>query len=685
MYHRTLFVVLSLILSSYAAPAQSSIIEVAPLVTVPFLDSSELYANGFGGSIQVTGALADGPIGVGARADYAFLPLQANAGSLSLVTLAGTASFDLLGLGPITVSPGVHAGLFFAMAEQGTMVNPAAGAGVRLAFRLGESFEFAVRPGVDTMIARRDGAITAFYTGLSTTVSVGLAPTVFSTGERRPRIDIQPPRLDPVFPVIYKNYDVEPFGSVTITNEESGPITSVRVEFQVPQYMPSPSVIAEIDRMGRGETLDIPVTALFSNEILGITETDAVQGRVIVSYTSGSTDLRAERTATLTIRDRNAITWDDDRKAAAFISGRDPLVLRLARNITSVTSGRGPQAVNDNFRKAFALLTSLAAHGVRYEIDPNSAYAELSQSAAVVDYLQFPSQTLDYRAGDCDDLSVLYASLLESVAVPAALITIPGHLYTAFDLGMTEEEAAATFNSMSDLIVREGRVWVPVETTLLQEGFLRAWGVGASQWREASERGVAELIEVQAAQSVYGATWFDSSDVAVEFPDAEAVAVSYERDVEQFVRREVDPIVAPLRERVASRPSPSLENRIGTVYARYGLFNEAERWFRDAARDDYPPALVNLGNLSYLGGDLRAAERYYSAAGELAPDDPDVLIGLARTQFELEQFEEARESYELAAVIAPVRAEPFNYIVGGGSDAARASNAQRRTIMQWAD
>ncbi|MFW5685773.1 MAG: hypothetical protein ACOC0O_03885 [Spirochaetota bacterium] len=69
----------------------------------------------------------------------------------------------------------------------------------------------------------------------------------------------------------------------------------------------------------------------------------------------------------------------------------------------------------------------------------------------------------------------------------------------------------------------------------------------------------------------------------------------------------------------------------------------------------------------------------------LSPDDRDVLIGLARTQFELERYEEARESFELASVIAPVRTEPFNYIVGGGTDTARASNAQRRTIMNWSE
>ena len=51
--------------------------------------------------------------------------------------------------------------------------------------------------------------------------------------------------------------------------------------------------------------------------------------------------------------------------------------------------------------------------------------AELDKNA--VDFLQFPRQTLVYGAGDCDDISILYNSLLESVGIRTAFITIPGH------------------------------------------------------------------------------------------------------------------------------------------------------------------------------------------------------------------------------------------------------------------
>ena len=67
------------------------------------------------------------------------------------------------------------------------------------------------------------------------------------------------------------------------------------------------------------------------------------------------------------------------------------------------------------------------------------------------------------------------------------------------------------------------------------------------------------------------------------------------------------------------------------------------------------------------------------------PDDPDVLVGLVRVQFELGQYGEARETIEQARAIDPAATEPFAYIAGGDSESARASNAQQRDVMIWSE
>ncbi|MFW6293995.1 MAG: hypothetical protein ACOC7V_16970, partial [Spirochaetota bacterium] len=71
--------------------------------------------------------------------------------------------------------------------------------------------------------------------------------------------------------------------------------------------------------------------------------------------------------------------------------------------------------------------------------------ATASEDRGAVDFLQFPRQTLTYSSGDCDDLTALYIALLESVGVDTAFITVPGHIYAAFAVETSPEEARREF------------------------------------------------------------------------------------------------------------------------------------------------------------------------------------------------------------------------------------------------
>jgi hypothetical protein len=70
-----------------------------------------------------------------------------------------------------------------------------------------------------------------------------------------------------------------------------------------------------------------------------------------------------------------------------------------------------------------------------------------------------------------------YSSLY--IGVETAFITVPGHIYAAFALKASEEETRKTFSTAVDLIFRNGVAWIPVEITIFQESFEKAWQTGA--------------------------------------------------------------------------------------------------------------------------------------------------------------------------------------------------------------
>jgi hypothetical protein len=127
----------------------------------------------------------------------------------------------------------------------------------------------------------------------------------------------------------------------------------------------------------------------------------------------------------------------------------------------------------------------------------------MSENLSSLDSLNYPYQTLFYRGGDCDDLAILYCSMLEVLGIDTAFITIPGHIYMAFDTGITSASApgAAIAPYASNFIEHRGRLWAPVEITIPAEGFWRAVRTGARQWLGAGEK--ARFYPMKDSWAVY--------------------------------------------------------------------------------------------------------------------------------------------------------------------------------------
>jgi hypothetical protein len=141
-----------------------------------------------------------------------------------------------------------------------------------------------------------------------------------------------------------------------------------------------------------------------------------------------------------------------------------------------------------------------------YVVDPGTPYAALSEQKNAVDYLQFPSQSIVYKAGDCDDLSILYAALLEAVGIKTAFITAPE---------LSPGEASKLFFEEGDLIFHNEETWIPIEITLVREGFLKSWQIGAKQWRETSRSGTAAFFPVHEAWEIYEPIGFTEGSAGI--------------------------------------------------------------------------------------------------------------------------------------------------------------------------
>jgi hypothetical protein len=654
---------------------------LAPGAQIPLADSRSRFET-MGAALSLQGAYvlpASSFVYLHGSLDYGYLPTVAGDG-LNTVGLAAGAGLNLRLL-PKTGARLYAAGGYFAGLFRDTGGgNPYLRAGMDISYLLTPSFSLGAGAAYSHYFSSSEPLLQA----VSVAVGGGL-----KIGSRagRPNLRFEQSDLAPVFPVFHSYYDDHPLGSALIRNSESGPIQDVQVSFYAARFMTAPKLCLEADRLAEGESLEVPLYALFTEDVLLITEATKTQAEIIVEYTYLDRAMTARSSETLRLYDRNAMTWDDDRKAASFVTPKDPAVLRVSKSVAGIVGESESRVINDNFRIGAALMESLDAYGIRYVIDPQTPYVEYSADETALDFLQFPRQTLEYRAGDCDDLSILYAALLESVGIESAFITIPGHIYAAFALDTPPETARKLFLEGDELIFLGDRSWVPVEITMIREGFLEAWRTGAGEWRENAAAGAAALIPVRDAWKLFEPVGILGGEA--ELPTVAAVEIRgrYEPMIASFTEREIRPRVERLEEEIRrSNENPRYRNRLAVLYARFGLSDKAEAELRKiiAARE-YPPALVNLANLFYARRDFDQALVYLTRAQQAGASGAGLLLALARVHYELENFGSARRHYEELAELDPALAARYAYLSSREQGAARAAAFSEREAIEWVE
>jgi len=334
------------------------------------------------------------------------------------------------------------------------------------------------------------------------------------TFSRKSDLKMTDMEISPLFPVFYSHYDDNSFGTITFVNNEKNKITDVEVSIFIEEYMSTESVIKTFDEINAGESFTVDLTAFLNESILNTIMEHQTNAKVFVRYRNIGLKSTHTETVQLVTLNRNNMSWEEDERAATFVSGKDASASRFARFVQLIMKDRLTQSESVNIQYARGIFAALKAYGINYVVDPSSAFTD-NVGTASIDFLQFPYQTLLYHGGDCDDLTILNCSLLEALGIDTALITVPGHIYMAFDSGYTTEETGKI--SDGTYILYEDKVWIPVEITMCQDTFQQARKMGMIEWNKYGDQSV--IIPVREAWEKYNPVSIPDSDVNFELPD----------------------------------------------------------------------------------------------------------------------------------------------------------------------
>lgn len=654
--------------SLYGQSGSQLSLNVTPNLQYPFQTDPRYFT--LGGGVDVSGEFqlpVVSFLGIRLNIGYSYLPIWTGDGT-NLASFGGGLGIHFPKLGRVSTQIFGTGGYYF-----GFLAGSEGGSGGNLFFNAGGRVGFGISPAFDLGVSVKysylaDGSGGILVSGLSFGVSCRYSFL------RTRQLKIQELYLDNAFPVLYKHYENHNIGKVALHNAGAATLDDIEVTFFVDKYMDNPTVCRGPKTLPGGESAEVDLYALFAEKVLDITEATVVSGNVAVSYTQNKKTFTVEHAGPLRLFDRHAITWDDDRKAAAYVTYKDPVVIDVAKMIARTVKEKGT-AIDTNLSTAMALHGALREYGMNYVVDPTTPFIEFSENIEAVDYIQFPRNTLHYKSGDCDDLSILYASLLQAVGIETAFITIPGHIFMAFALTLPPEEARKTFSNSGDIIIGEDRVWVPVEITKVNSSFLEAWKVGAVEWTEHDAAGKARMYPMQASWKIYEPIGYIGEPAEFTFLDDREIASIYGEARERFINREVFAQTKGILETIEQRgKNPRALNKLGTVHARYGQYEKAQEYFFESLelRETFP-VVMNIGNLHFVRDNLEDSLTYYARAEKLNPESAVLFLQLSRVHNRLGNFDESKNYFDKVKAVHPELAARYSYLDISEASAGRAS------------
>ena len=474
----------------------------------------------------------------------------------------------------------------------------------------------------------------------------------------------------PLFAAMQSYYSRNTFANVTVTNIEKHPIFDVGISFFQAGFMDTPTKLAAIPRLESGESRVIEISASFSEEIFTTVGIVPLTGEIIAEYSSRNRPAKQSFSVSYDLYDKTALTWDDDQKVGAFITSADSAL----RNYTSFVRQAAKDYVLDNFSEplqvAMQLFYGLKEIGCIYQVDPTSPFTQVQENPMLVDSISLPRNTLKNLTGDCDDLTVLYCALLETVGIESAYITVPGHIYAAFNTKIPSRSYQKVHPDKNMTLNINGELWVPVEITMIgTNDFLSAWRKGIEQFIALDSAPEKRVITfTHQAQELYRPVGLRETDLGLQYGNQKRIVSSFNDSMERLIDQILDSYTRLARE------SNSKEgyNRLGIVCAQYRRYPQAQKAFNTALSLDrnYLSPQINLGNVFFMKQEYQNALRVYHEVEQIMDAGGKgesslylaVLLNISRAYYELENFDKASEYFQKVAERDPTLVEQYAYL-----------------------
>ncbi len=451
----------------------------------------------------------------------------------------------------------------------------------------------------------------------------------------------------PLFRSLYRRYEEDEFAEIILKNASQRELP-VTVSLEVPTLMEQPAQVNLI--LPPQSTQSYPLNVTFDPNVLASEKAsydNLVQPVVKVSYIQD----RNPKETTYNINPvyvlgKGKISWSVPERVGAFITPTDETINTIARQIVQeYNSVIRDEFNNSNLGRAVVLFDALGKYGIVYQADVKTPWFKITQDSTIFDNIQYPSELLQSKIGDCDDCMVLFASLLENLGIDTIILDVSapgaGHIYMMFESGIPVGEAPRNFLSEEEYVIYKDRVWIPVETTMYGFPFSDAWRNGAAEYHKRKAEGYISEIETAVALSSYKAGIIPSQEIKI--PPKEVIDELVESDIninkERF--KQMTQIAG------VSLDNPDGLYEAGATYLNFNKLDDALDMLLKAVelKPDFGDALNTIGVIYTRKRQYDNAFNYFNRAIEVEPDNPLFRMNIAIALYLQGKLTEAINEY----------------------------------------
>jgi hypothetical protein len=284
---------------------------------------------------------------------------------------------------------------------------------------------------------------------------------------------------------------LDDFVIVTIDNANSSAVKVV-VSSEVSGYTDKATDTVTVDAKGTQKIRQNP--RLTTAAIDGLNSEHQADLHVIVSYQGGTI---LDQTSQTLITSRRDFPWsikgftqqENYDLVTAMITPTDPSVEKLIRAAANYDpSGAMTSGYHSDQDYDGAVWQRLSDVWAAETTDFKLTYIStpITFASGSSQRIRLPGEVLDQSSGNCIELTLLYASVVEALGMQSALVIIPGHAYVAVRLDDTNDS------------------YYFIETTMIGSAtFDAALKEGLTEWQDAQPH-------VASADADYG--WVDVAD-----------------------------------------------------------------------------------------------------------------------------------------------------------------------------